>query len=94
MSATETLQTLQGLTEIVEKSLREPFGPPANPELRSLAGQACVRLCDGDPDRARALWRLIAADLGGYMPSAAASALLRASDTSNLVADVEAPAVA
>lgn len=90
----ELLQTLQGLTEIVERSVREPFGPPANPELRGLAGQACLKLCDGDADKARALWKLVVHDLGGsYMPSAAASALLRASDTENLVPDVVEPVV-
>lgn len=68
-----------------------PHGPEASPEDRQVAGQACVQLCDGDQDRARTLWKLIAEDCGGYMPRSAALTLIRAARTGNLVPDVEPP---
>ena len=89
----ELLQTLQGLTAVVEQSITHPYGPPATPELRQLAGKAVVFLCDGDNNRARSLWKLIEKDCGSYMPFAVASSLVRAANTTNLVPDVEAPDV-
>lgn len=68
-----------------------PFGPPIQAEHMAGAGEACVRLCEGDPDRGRTLWRLVVDDCGGYMPAAAALALIRGSMTVNIVPDVSAP---
>ena len=49
-----------------------------------------MRLCNGDQDKGRTLWKLIVSDIG-YMPHAAGVALIQASDTSNHVPDNEPP---
>jgi hypothetical protein len=47
-------------------------------EIKHDAIRAAIRLCGGDADRARALWERIQATLDGYMPEAAATALVHA----------------
>lgn len=82
---------IETLLEDALANLRErPHGDPATADVRDVAGQACVKLCRGDHDQARTLWRLITDDLG-YMPVAAAVALNRAANTDNLVPDIPAP---
>lgn len=76
--------------DALERATKYPHGIPAAAETRLTAGQACVRLCDGDQDKARTLWKLVTQELG-YMPFAAAVALIRASKTENLLPDIEAP---
>ncbi|MGA2926511.1 MAG: hypothetical protein ABSG43_11040 [Solirubrobacteraceae bacterium] len=56
------------------------YGPPVAAEAKSQATSAAIRLCGGDVDHARALWQRIQATLGGYMPYAAATALVHAAD--------------
>jgi hypothetical protein len=50
-------------------------GPVVAGELKQAATQAAIRLCGGEPARAKALWEKIQ-DALGYMPEAAAQALL------------------
>jgi hypothetical protein len=71
-------------------AMSHPHGAPATDADRRYAGEACVNLCGGNQDQARTLWKLIVEDLG-YMPYAAARALLRAAHTGNLVPDIEPP---
>jgi hypothetical protein len=66
-----------------------PYGPEVIAAVRPSAAQACVKIA-GNPDQGIALWKVIARELG-YMPQAAAVALIAAANTSNLVPDVEAP---
>jgi hypothetical protein len=47
-------------------------------EMKHDAIRAAIRLCGGDAERARALWERIQATLDGYMPQAAAAALVHA----------------
>ncbi|MGA2928717.1 MAG: hypothetical protein ABSG43_22555, partial [Solirubrobacteraceae bacterium] len=54
------------------------YGPPVAGEAKSQATSAAIRLCGGDVDQARALWQRIQATLDGYMPHAAATALVHA----------------
>lgn len=77
-----------------------PHGPDVrgNAELRKNAAQSCVRLArtsDDDAETAKAkgigLWKLVGHRCGGYVPVAAALALVAAANTENLVPDVEAP---
>lgn len=70
-----------------------PYGPPVKADEKQLAGDACKLLCAGNADKARSLWKLLVQDLGGYMPRAAAVALIRASRTEHLVPDAQAPEV-
>jgi hypothetical protein len=51
-----------------------------------------VRLCRGNHDQARSLWKVVVQELG-YMPLAAAVTLIRASKADELEPDVEAPEV-
>lgn len=83
-------QVLRDAAAVLEDRIKHEHGVPASGETRSLAGQACITLCDGDQDKARTLWKLIAGELG-YMPHGAAVSLIRASSTKNLVPDIEAP---
>lgn len=79
------------VAQALDEARRHPHGAPCGSEARQVAGNACVKLCGGDQDQARTLWKLIVADSGGYMPAAVAASLVRASDTTNIVPDVEAP---
>lgn len=81
------------VAEVLDETRRHPNGAPCSSEARQVAGDACVKLCHGDRDQARTLWKLIVADCGNYMPLAVATSLVRASDTTNLVPDVEPPEV-
>jgi hypothetical protein len=56
-----------------------PYGPAAVEALKRQAVPAAIRLCDGDVVRARAVWAQIQSH-GGYMPRAAAQALIHAAD--------------
>ena len=91
MTDKTTSQWLREIADALDTLQDRPHGPPVTGGLRDRAGEACVTLCDGDPDRGRTLWKLIAQDCGGYLPVAAARALIWASKTTNLVPDVEAP---
>lgn len=68
-----------------------PYGPSYDAKIGKDAGAACVRLAGGEPQKGVALWKLIVGELGGYMPQAAAVALIRAANPDNIVPDVEAP---
>ena len=89
MTPQELLEASETLTRILTEHASHPHGPVVEGSLRAEAGQACVKLA-GSQDKGRTLWKLIAADYG-YMPEAAATALVRASNVTNLVPDVEAP---
>lgn len=68
-----------------------PFGPEYDKAIGKEAGAACVALCDGNTTRGVALWKRIMADLGGYMPQAAAVALINSADPPPLEDSVETP---
>lgn len=87
----ELFQAMTAMLDAWNERRQFPFGPAIKPEHMDVAGQACVRLCEGDADKGRTLWKLVADQCGGYMPAAAAIALIRASATLNLVPDVTAP---
>ena len=72
-----------------------PFGKPFDrATLMKTLGPACTRLAGGQGSRGRALFEQIADDCGGYMPEAAAIALIHAADGLGWVGDdVEAPEV-
>lgn len=53
-------------------------GPVVSGELKQAATQAAIRVCGGDLEQAKKLWASIQTELGGYMPEAAARALLLA----------------
>jgi hypothetical protein len=55
-------------------------GPLIPAEIKARATNAAIRLCGGDVDQARAMWERIQAELHGYMPHAAAIALLAAAE--------------
>ena len=55
-----------------------PYGPVVPAELKEAARQAAIRLCGGEPAQAKALWEKIQDTLDGYMPEAAAQALMLA----------------
>lgn len=74
----------------LEQAELRPYGPAYDSTTKQVAADACLKLCAGDSDKARTLWKLIVKDLG-YMPQAACQALIRAANTENLVPDVEAP---
>lgn len=65
-----------------------PKGPQVDRQTYSVATGAAVKIA-GDPPKAQALWKLIREDCGGYVPQAAALALIRASDLENLVPYIE-----
>ena len=64
-------------------------GPVVSGELKQAATQAAIRVCGGDLEQAKTLWATIQTELGGYMPEAAARALLLAAE-SNTRSDREA----
>ena len=81
-----------GRTPAAQGDPEHPLGPEYNRELMGRAvGGACVKLCANDSQKGMALFKLIAKDCGGYMPQAAAFAVIRAADTENVVPDVQAP---
>lgn len=90
---THTLTIFQHVTDVLQNAQERPHGPATSGDEKKIAGNACLDLCGGDADKARTMWKLIAKDLGGYLPHAAAVALIRASSPTNLVPDVEAPEV-
>lgn len=90
MVSDTTLKALEDVLVALRESRERPHGPEATPNDRMVAGHACVKFA-GDPDTARTLWKLIAQDCGGYFPRAAVWALVRASETTNLIPDVQAP---
>jgi hypothetical protein len=57
-----------------------PYGPPVADAIAKHAGTAAVKLAGGDPHAGVALWKTITGRLAGYMPHAAATALLAAAD--------------
>ena len=85
-----TEELLHELLTTVQEHRLHPYGPVPSPTDEKVAGAALVRLCGGDKDKARTLWKLIASDFG-YMPRAACVAVIRAADPSNLVPDVTPP---
>jgi hypothetical protein len=89
-SVMSAIDFFKSVADALQDRVEHPYGIPAAPEMQKLAGEALVKFCGGDHDQARSLWKLIVADLG-YMPHAVAFALTRASQTANLVPDVEAP---
>lgn len=90
MTATEFFRHV---ADRLEQADKHPYGPEHTPDERPIVAESCVVLCGGDHDRARSLWKQIAIDCGGYMPHAAACALIRASHAYSLIPDVEAPAL-
>jgi hypothetical protein len=56
------------------------YGPQVGDGIAKNAGKAAVKLAGGDPEAGIALWKKITAHLGGYMPHAAAIALLAAAE--------------
>jgi hypothetical protein len=54
------------------------FGPVVTAEGNAQATKAAVRICGGDRACAKAMWDRIQAALDGYMPQAAATALVHA----------------
>jgi hypothetical protein len=56
-------------------------GPVVSGDLFPDARQAAIRLCRGEPARAKVLWEKIQDALDGYMPEAAARALVLAAQT-------------
>jgi hypothetical protein len=66
-----------------------PMGPEYDkPVIGAVTGAACVQLCGGDKQKGIALFKIVRDDCGGYMPQAAALALIHAADTTNVVPDV------
>jgi ribosomal protein L37AE/L43A len=70
-------------TQDIAADESEPAGNPAHgpvieAALKPEATRAAIRLCGGDVDGARALWRQIQSAHEGYMPRAAAAALIHA----------------
>lgn len=74
---------LVGMGEISaeESSAAVPFGPQVPESIKRDAAQACVILCGDDRDAGIELWQRISRELGGYMPHAAAAALILAART-------------
>ena len=83
-------ELFRNAADTLQQAEERPHGRKATPEEGKLIGEACVALCGGEHDKARAFWKLIVKDLG-YMPWPVGWALIRASDTSNVVPDIEAP---
>ena len=83
-------KTYGAVADALQAYIEQPYGPKVDTRTVSVAGEACIQLCEGDQDKARALWRQICADLG-YMPQSAAVALIRASRGPQMVPDVTAP---
>ncbi len=54
------------------------YGPVVSGELKQAATQAAIKVCGGDLEQAKKLWASIQTELDGYMPEAAARALLLA----------------
>lgn len=80
----------KGVAQALEDRERHPYGPPAAGDLPKLAGEALVKFCDGDHDKAISLYQMIVADLS-YFPHCVAFALIRAGKTENIVPAVQAP---
>jgi|SRR5581483_11355091 len=93
----EVIQTFREVADALEELEQHPHGPPVswdNDLERKVAGNACVQLAGGDRDKGIALWREVEQDHGGYVPAAAAKALIRASRATELVVPDAAPEVA
>ena len=55
-------------------------GPVVSRELHRETREAAIRLCGGDLDQAKKLWEKLQGEFDGYMPEAAAKALLAAAE--------------
>ena len=55
-------------------------GPVVSGELHRETREAAIRLCGGDLDQAKKLWEKLQGEFDGYMPEAAAKALLAAAE--------------
>jgi hypothetical protein len=79
--------------EVSDGPATPPHGPPYDEAIAKVTGAAVVQLAGGDPELGKALWKQITADLGGYMPQAAALSLIHAAEASapNRVPDIQAP---
>ena len=60
------------------------YGPVVAGELKHAATQAAIKLCGGDLHQAKALWEKLQGEFDGYMPEAAAKALLAAAEKAAL----------
>jgi hypothetical protein len=80
----------KSIATALEEREKHPYGPPAAGEVGKLAGEACVKLCEGNADKAITLRDLIISDLG-YFPHCVAFSLIRASKPENLVPAVQPP---
>jgi hypothetical protein len=87
---TELPEALRTAAEMLVEHAAHPHGFPVEGNTRVKAGEACVRLCRGNQDKGRTLWKRFVADWG-YMPHAAAVALIYAANTDNLVPDIPEP---
>lgn len=85
---TSTISWLRHLADSLEESAHFPYGPEVAYDQRAQVDDSLRRLCGGDEAAGKALGKLIRAEFG-YMPHAAAIALVRASRTENIVPDVE-----
>jgi hypothetical protein len=68
-----------------------PYGRPYDKARAKDIGTSCRALCDGDADKAKLLYKVVSDDCGGYMPEAAAIALIRAANAGMLFPEVKAP---
>lgn len=62
---------------------QRPLGPAYSTDIAKDAGLACVKLAGGDPQDGITLWKQIEERCGGYMPQAAALALLVVAERTN-----------
>lgn len=76
--------------EEVSSDMSLSYGPEVPADLAAVAGEAIVKLCGGDKDAGIALWKRIRAELEGYMPAAAAIALIAAAKATPCGAAAEA----
>lgn len=78
------------LEQLVQELKARPHGPACGSQQYKECGQAMVRLCGGNTDQARTLWKEIYNELG-YMPASAHVVLKWAARADDLSPDVEAP---
>lgn len=72
-----------------------PMGEKYPEDMGAMVGAACVQLAGGDRQSGVDLWKRVGADCGGYVPHAAALALIAAAEAAvvaaNGVPDIKAP---
>ena len=78
------ISNLVGMGAVSAEEMPDPslpqLGQPMDASLKAVVGDACVQICGGDLEQGKALFFAVKKDCDGYLPQAAALALIDAAE--------------